>query len=96
MKQYLITAYDYTDPQAFDRRMAIRPKHLEGARKLKDRGNFILGGAILNEGGKMIGSTMILQFTDESELKKWMDEEPYIDQKVWERIEVKPFKVADV
>jgi uncharacterized protein YciI len=49
MDQYLITAYDYTDEGALQRRMNVRPHHLDEARKLKDKSNFIIGGAMLNE-----------------------------------------------
>jgi uncharacterized protein len=96
MNQYLITAYDGTDENALDRRMSIRPFHLEGAKKLKENGNFIIGGAMLNDEGKMIGSTMILQFENPEELQTWIDSEPYIQQGVWEKFEVKPFRVANV
>ena len=94
MNQYLITAYDGTDENALERRMNVRPFHLEGAKKLKEDGNFIIGGAMLNEEGKMIGSTMILQFENLSELQNWIDNEPYLLQKVWEKFEVKPFRIA--
>jgi uncharacterized protein len=96
MNQYLITAYDGTDENALERRMSVRPFHLEGAKKLKEYGNFIIGGAMLNDEGKMIGSTMILQFEDPKELQNWIDSEPYIQQGVWEKFEVKPFRVANV
>ncbi len=96
MNQYLITAYDGTHENALDNRMNVRPYHLEGVKKMKEKGNFIIGGAILDEDGKMIGSTMILQFEDSKELQYWIDSEPYIQQKVWEKFEVKPFRVANV
>ena len=96
MNQYIITGYDYTDEGAFDRRMAVRPHHLDGAKHLKDNGNYVIGGAILNEEGKMIGSVMILQFENDGQLKHWEQTEPYITQKIWETYEVKPFKVAEV
>jgi uncharacterized protein len=96
MNQYLITAYDGTDENALERRMSIRPFHLEGAKKLKENGNFIIGGAMLNDEGKMIGSTMILQFENPEELQIWIDSEPYIQQGVWEKFEVKPFRVANI
>ncbi|HEY9533518.1 MAG TPA: YciI family protein [Mucilaginibacter sp.] len=96
MNQYLITAYDYTDEGAFDRRMGVRPHHLDGARDLKAKGNYVIGGAMINEEGKMIGSVMILQFKNEEELEAWKQGEPYITQKIWESVDIKPFKVADV
>ena len=96
MNQYLITAYDGIDENALKRRISVRPFHLEGAKKLKENGNFIIGGAMLNNEGKMIGSTMILQFESTAELQNWIDNEPYIQQKVWEKFEVKDFRVANV
>jgi hypothetical protein len=96
MNHYIIIAYDETHENALANRMKVRPYHLEGVKKMKESGNFILGGAILNEEGNMIGSTMILQFDDPKELQNWIDSEPYIQQKVWEKFEVKPFRVANV
>jgi uncharacterized protein YciI len=96
MNQYLITAYDYTDAGALERRMEVRPHHFDGARELKKNDNFIFGGAILNDEGKMIGSIMVMQFETEEQLEKWEQTEPYITQKIWESYDIKPFKVAGV
>ena len=96
MNQYLIIARDGDDSEALNRRMAARPAHFELAKKLKAGNNFIIGGAILNNEGKMKGSMMVVQFETEDELIQWMKNEPYINDKVWQQIEVKPFKVADV
>ena len=71
MKQYLVTAYDYTYEDSLQNRMNVRPHHLDGAKELKEKGNFILGGAMLNDEGKMIGSVMILQFETDEELEAW-------------------------
>jgi uncharacterized protein YciI len=76
--------------------MNVRPHHLDGARELKASGNFVIGGAMLNDEGKMIGSTMVLQFETEEELLAWQQSEPYITQKIWETVDIKPFKVAQV
>ena len=96
MDQYLITAYDYRDENAFERRMAVRPDHLEGARFLKENNQFLIGGAMLGDDGKMIGSTMVVQFETRGELDAWLSREPYILRKVWETVDVKPFRVAAV
>ena len=96
MKQYLIYAWDGKGQDALERRMSVRPFHFEKARELKAKGNFVFGGAILNDDGKMIGSNMIVQFETDQELKAWLDSEPYIVNKVWEKFEVRPFKVAEV
>ncbi|MDB5115220.1 MAG: hypothetical protein JWQ79_712 [Mucilaginibacter sp.] len=96
MNQYLITAYDYTDEGTLQRRMNVRPHHLDSIRELKASGNYVVGGAMLNEKGNMIGSTMILQFENEEELETWKRTDPYITQKIWESFDIKPFKVAEV
>ena len=96
MNQYLITGYDYTDTGALQRRMNVRPNHLDGAKELKQKGNYIVGGAILNDEGKMIGTVMLLQFETEEALSSWKQSEPYITQKIWESVDIKPFRVADV
>lgn len=96
MQQYVIIAQDGRDEEAPERRKAIRPLHLEGARKLKANGQFVIGGATLNEQGGMTGSVMILQFETEEQFKEWYANEPYITQGVWKAIEIKHFRVADV
>ena len=94
MKQYLITGYDYTDAGALDRRMAVRQQHIDGTKDLTATGNYIMGGAILNDEGKMIGSVMVLQFENDEQLEAWKQQETYVVHKIWESIDVKPFKVA--
>lgn len=96
MTQYLVTGTDFTDEKALERRMAVREKHLEGAKALKANNNLVLAGAFLNEDGKMAGSSIVVQFETEDELKKWLDSEPYILEKVWEKVDVKPFRIANV
>lgn len=95
MNQYLITGYDYTDEGALERRMAVRPQHLDGTVQMRNAGNYILGGAILDDAGRMIGSAMVLQFETEDGLETWKQTEPYITQKIWETVDIKPFKVAN-
>jgi uncharacterized protein YciI len=96
MNQYIVTGYDFTDAEALQRRMGVRPHHLDAAAELKKSGNYVLGGAILNDEGKMIGSVMVLQFETEEELDAWKQGEPYITQGIWESVDVKLFKVASM
>jgi len=96
MNQYIVTAYDHTDADALQRRMNVRPHHLDGAKTLKENGNYIVGGAILNEEGKMMGSVMIVQFETEEALEAWKQGEIYITAGIWETVDVKPFRVAEV
>lgn len=96
MQQYVIIAQDGTDEGAFERRMEVRPFHLAGAKKLKEQNNFVFGGATLDEEGNMRGSIMIVQFETKEEFDHWYANEPYIKDAVWQTIEVKPFRVANV
>lgn len=96
MQQWVIHAWDSTEDDALTHRLEVRPFHLEGARKLKENGNFVLGGAMLDNDGKMIGSTMIVQFETIEDRDEWIAKEPYIQQGVWQRWEIFPFRVADV
>ena len=76
--------------------VALLNKDLAGAKALKANGNFIVGGAMLDDNEKMIGSVMILQFENDEKMQEWYDNEPYITQGVWKSIEIKPFRVANV
>ena len=89
---YVVYAYDHTDPEALSRRMAARPDHLAGAQQLREAGQYILGGAMLNPDGQMIGSMMLLDFETEADLEAWQAREPYIQGGVWEKIDIKPFR----
>lgn len=96
MKQWVVHAWDGDDDEALARRLEVRPNHLDGVRHLKAKGQFVLGGAMLDDEGNMIGSTMIVQFETEEEKQDWLDREPYIQDGVWSRYEIYPFRVADV
>jgi uncharacterized protein YciI len=92
---YVLHAYDYTDEKALERRMSVRERHLEGAKILKAEGHFVLGGALLSSEGKMMGSMMVVDFETETQLNEWLHKDPYVTGKVWEKIDIKPFKKAD-
>ena len=94
--QFLIVAFDGTDPDALERRMKARPGHLENVAVLKKRGEFLLGGAILDDQGKMIGSMIVYEFPDRALLDKCLENEPYIINKVWEKIDIRPYRLAHI
>jgi uncharacterized protein YciI len=94
--QYVVHAYDHTDADALDRRMATRPAHLDYVRELKTKGQFVLGGALLDPVGQMIGSMLLLDLETEEQLADYLKSDPYIVQGVWDKVDVKPFRKADV
>jgi uncharacterized protein YciI len=92
--QFLLTAYDGTDAGAPERRLKVRPTHLEKVEILRKSGEFLFGGAILDDKGQMIGSMIVYEFPDRKALDEWLKEEPYIYGKVWEKINIVPFRLA--
>ncbi|WP_280542297.1 YciI family protein [Chromohalobacter sp. 11-W] len=95
MPQYAVVAYDYTDAEALDRRLANRDAHLDGVRKLAREGCFLSGGAILDDNGKMMGSNAHFQFADRQALEAWLETEPYMTGRVWERVDIREVKLFD-
>lgn len=92
--QFLLTAYDGEDAEAPDRRMRVREEHLQKIDELKKTGEFLFGGAILNDDGKMIGSMIVYEFPDRAALDEKLKNEPYVTESVWKKIEIKPFRLA--
>lgn len=92
--QYIITAYDYTDEHALDRRMSVRPDHVANIMKVKEYGKVISAGGLLDENRKMKGSFLIMEFATMELLEKYLDSEPYIKNKVWEKITIEVCNVV--
>lgn len=92
--QFMVTAYDGTDTDAPGRRLATRPAHLDGIRKYKAAGNIIAGGAILDDDGRMIGSTLYVEFESREALDEWLNQDPYVTGGVWQDISVVPIRLA--
>ena len=94
--QFLLLGYDGTDTGALQRRMAVREDHFRRISLLKKAGEFLFGGAILDEDGKMIGSMIVYDFPDIQSLEERLKDEPYLTGGVWEKTEIKPFRLAKI
>ena len=92
--RYVVHALDF--PDALPRRLAVRERHLEGVRRMKEAGAFHLGGALLDDAGEMIGSMMLVEFDVPEALQAWLDAEVYVTERVWDRIDVRPFRSAAI
>ena len=88
--QFIIKAYDGAG--MLGKRMEVRPRHLEGMARLG--GHLICAGGLLDEDGKMKGSALIMDFADRSELDAYLAGEPYVQEHVWEKIEVERINVV--
>jgi uncharacterized protein YciI len=94
--KYLVIAHDGKDSKATERRLAVREQHLVLAEHMYKDGKSIIGGAILDDNGNMVGSGRIVDFQTRSELDEWLKNEPYVTGNVWERVEVFSFRIAEI
>lgn len=90
--QFIIIAHDYKD--GLKRRLQVRGKHIELGDKLVLDGKALYGVALLDDKGDMRGSVYIMDFPSRKELDEWLQIEPYVTEKVWEKIKVIPCKVG--
>ena len=88
--QYLIRAY--AGEGKLDKRMEVRPRHLDGMKKLSEQ--IISAGGLLDDEGKMKGSALIMDFESRKELDDYIANEPYVVENVWEKIEIEPINVV--
>ena len=88
--QFVITAYD--GKIVLDKRMAVRPRHLEGMQKLID--HIVCAGGILDDEGKPKGSVLVMNFESRNELDAYLAEEPYVVEGVWDKIVIEPMNVV--
>ena len=88
--QFLIKAYD--GEGMLDKRMEVRPRHLEGMKKLGKQ--IICAGGLLDAAGRMKGSALVMEFPDRAALDAYLKHEPYVVEGVWQRIEVERMNVV--
>ena len=88
--QFLVKAYD--GEGMLEKRMAVRPRHLEGMARLG--AHVICAGGLLDDCGKMKGSALVMDFDDRSGLDAYLESEPYMQEHVWEKVEVERINVV--
>ena len=88
--QFLIRAFD--GPDTLERRLAIRPRHLEGMDAMRE--HVVCAGALLDDCGEMVGSMLVLDLPDWAALDAYLEREPYLAEGVWERLEVEIMNVV--
>ena len=88
--QFVITAYD--GENVLDKRMEVRPDHLEGMKKLGK--HIVCAGGMLDEEGKLKGSVLVVEFPDRAAVDQYLAEEPYVKEHVWEKITVETMNVV--
>ncbi len=93
--QFLVIGHDGTDEKATERRQAVRRAHIDLGDNLVRSGNIWYGAVLLDENGSMNGSMLMMDFENRDKLQEWLDKEPYVTGKVWERIEIYPCNTRD-
>ena len=75
--QFIVKADD--GEGMLEKRMEVRPRHLEGMSKMSD--HIICAGGLLDDEGKMKGSALVLEFDSREELDDYIANEPYVIEK---------------
>lgn len=93
---YVIFSQDVEN--SLEKRMSVRPAHLERLQVLQDEGRLLTAGplpAIDSENpgeAGFTGSTVVADFNSLEEAKAWADADPYVAAGVYANVIIKPFK----
>ena len=93
---YAIISQDVEN--SLNKRISVRPAHIERLNQLKENGKLILAGphpAIDSEDpgtAGFTGSLIVAEFDSLKHAQAWADDDPYIEAGVYEKVTVKPFK----
>jgi uncharacterized protein YciI len=87
---FVITAFDR--PGALERRMQVRPAHLEYLRSAAAR--IKVGGPLLNDDEEPIGSLLVIETDDRDAAEAFADADPDRRQGVFERVEIRAWRAA--
>jgi hypothetical protein len=81
--------------ESHERRLEARAHHLAGISGLKRMGRIIDGGAILDDADQMIGSVVLCDFPDRAALDAYLEDEIYVQNKVWGDITIYRLRRVD-
>ena len=93
---YAIISQDVEN--SLEKRLSVRPAHIERLNQLKAEGRLVLAGphpAIDAEDpgtAGFTGSLIVAEFDSLEAAQTWADADPYIESGAYEKVIVKPFK----
>ncbi|QQD24617.1 YciI family protein [Venatoribacter cucullus] len=93
---YAIISQDV--PDSLQKRLSVRPAHLQRLQDLTDAGRLLLAGphpAIDSEdpgSAGFTGSLVVAEFSSLAEAQSWADADPYVAAGVYQQVLVKPFR----
>lgn len=85
-------------PDSLEKRIAVRPVHLERIKVLLEEGRLILAGPYpaidsLDPGpAGFSGSLIVAEFESLAAAETWANADPYVSSGVYKKVTVKPFK----
>ncbi|MEZ5536133.1 MAG: YciI family protein [Thiolinea sp.] len=83
---------------SLEKRLAVRPAHVERLQQLRDEGRLIIAGPNPHIDSEdpgpagFSGSVIIAEFESLEAAKHWAEADPYLQAGVYEAVSVKPFK----
>lgn len=81
-----------------EKRLATRPQHVARLAELDAEGRLIVAGAMPKDPSNLqagfYGSTIIVDFESREALDRWIQDEPFLKEGIYESIDVKPFNKA--
>ena len=93
---YAIVGQDVSD--SLDKRLSVRPAHLDRLHTLQQAGRLLLAGPFpaidSNDPGPagFSGSLIVAEFDSLTAAQAWADTDPYVAAGVYSTVSVKPFK----
>lgn len=82
-------------PGVLETRLAARAEHMAGLKLEKAAGTIVDGGAILDDGGNMVGSVVLCRFPDRAALDAYLAREVYAREQVWGDVEIIEMRFVD-
>ena len=92
--QFVIMGFD--GPNMLEKRMSVRPGHLANIARMKEKGQVIIAGGMLDEEGKLKGSVLVLKVENKAELDEYLANEPYYTEHVWQEVRIEPYNAVVV
>lgn len=86
---HLVYCKDFAN--SLDKRMLARPAHLARAQALGKQ--LVSGGALIKD-STMCGSMLIIDMPTIKQVRKWVEADPYVSGKVWDKIEINELKLV--
>jgi uncharacterized protein YciI len=77
-------------PEGEKKRKVLRPAHLEHLKRLESEGKLVLAGPFADRSGSLI----IIEADSIEEARAIIQKDPYVEQAVFEKVEVRPFTLV--